>query len=159
MNGPREALDVALQIAVTGTDVPTGTDCEAWVRAALLAGGRPPVGNITVRLVDAEESARLNATYRNRPGPTNVLAFPGPGEMLSAPDAAEELGDLVVCWPVACREAAAQGKSAQHHFAHLVVHGTFHLIGYDHERPDEAGRMEALEIQALQSLGIADPYN
>jgi probable rRNA maturation factor len=155
-------LYVDLQVAVDGFFVPDDADCRAWVGAALSAGSRTVSGVVTVRLVSEDESAALNSSYRDKPGPTNVLAFSGPGDTLAitngdvAGDA--ELGDLVICLPVACREADEQGKQPKAHLAHLVVHGTLHLIGYDHEHEADAEHMESLEVEVLGELGFADPY-
>ncbi len=151
-------LRVDLQVAIDGHEVPADAQWRAWVAAALSAAGRAVSGTVTVRLVDTDESAALNASYRHRPGPTNVLAFSGPGEAPVAGADEVELGDLVICLPLACREAAEQGKSPVAHLAHLVVHGTLHLIGYDHGNEVDAGRMESLEIRILSGLGFANPY-
>lgn len=104
-----------------------------------------------------EEGAELNSTWRHKQGPTNVLAFPGPGAALP-PGVPREYGDLVICLPVVLREAAEQGKPPVAHLAHLVVHGTLHLLGYSHEAEADAARMEALETRVLATLGLADPY-
>ena len=151
-------LQVDLQCADAGFSVPDDADWTTWVGAALSVGGRPVAGIVTVRLVSEDESAELNFSYRNKPGATNVLAFPGPGDELVMPDVELELGDLVICLPVACREAEEQGKRPVDHLAHLVVHGTLHLIGYDHEQVADAGRMESLEVRVLGGLGLANPY-
>ena len=154
-------LQVDLQVAADKSAVPDGADWVAWVGAALSAGGRSASGVVTVRLVAEEESAALNSTYRDKPGPTNVLAFSGPGELMSevaVEQALLEHGDLVICLPIACREAVEQGKPPVAHLAHLVVHGTLHLIGYDHQQEADAERMESLEVRALNGLGIANPY-
>ena len=156
MNGTDQGLSVELQVAVNEPAGLAQADCRTWVAAALKAAGHPLAGSLTVRLVDETESESLNSQYRNKPGPTNVLAFPGPGE--AVPDGPAELGDLAVCWPVTENEAAAQEKPVLQHFAHLVVHGTLHLIGYDHVQAGEAEAMEQLEISALKQMGIANPY-
>jgi probable rRNA maturation factor len=126
--------------------LPRGAAINRWVRAAT---GRA-TGAVTVRLTGRAESARLNLQYRGKPAATNVLAFPA--------GVRGELGDLVICLPVVRREAAAQGKTAREHLAHLVVHGTLHLLGHDHERPASARRMECREVRILAGLGIPDPY-
>jgi probable rRNA maturation factor len=151
-------LRVDLQVAVDEPVIPAGADWKAWVGAALAAGGRVESGSVTVRLVTEDESAALNLSYRNKSGPTNVLAFPGPGEAVIETGVEMELGDLAICLPVACREADEQGKQAIAHLTHLVVHGVLHLIGYDHEHEADAERMESLEIRILDELGIANPY-
>jgi len=157
-------LRVDLQIAAGEPAVPDEADWEAWVHAALAAGESAASGVVTVRLVTEDESATLNLSYRDKPGATNVLAFPGDDSMILPLDVAgeaaveAELGDLVICLPVAYREADEQGKRPVAHLAHLVVHGTLHLIGYDHTLKDDAERMENLEVRILSGLGFADPY-
>jgi len=115
---------------------------------------------IGVACVDLAESQQLNLQYREKDKPTNVLSFPSdiPEEVLSMLDALP-LGDLVICIPVVLQEAVEQKKTAQEHFAHLLVHGVLHLLGYDHETSDEdAEEMEGLEVEILAKLNIANPY-
>ncbi|KRI62823.1 rRNA maturation RNase YbeY [Acinetobacter pittii] len=115
---------------------------------------------IGVACVDLDESQQLNLQYREKDKPTNVLSFPSdiPEEVLPML-AALPLGDLVICIPVVLQEALEQKKTAQNHFAHLLVHGVLHLLGYDHETSDEdAEEMEGLEIEILAKLNIANPY-
>ncbi|MBN6524273.1 rRNA maturation RNase YbeY [Acinetobacter pittii] len=115
---------------------------------------------IGVACVDLDESQQLNLQYREKDKPTNVLSFPSdiPEEVLPMLDALP-LGDLVICIPVVLQEALEQKKTAQNHFAHLLVHGVLHLLGYDHETSDEdAEEMECLEIEILAKLNIANPY-
>ncbi|HCT1803625.1 TPA: rRNA maturation RNase YbeY [Acinetobacter baumannii] len=115
---------------------------------------------IGIACVDLEESHQLNLQYREKDKPTNVLSFPSdiPEEVLPMLDALP-LGDLVICIPVLLQEALEQKKTAQNHFAHLLVHGVLHLLGYDHETSDEdAEEMEGLEIEILAKLNIANPY-
>jgi probable rRNA maturation factor len=119
-----------------------------WIKAALFADGE-----LTVRLVDAEEGRALNRAYRGKDYSTNVLTF---AYAESEDDPVS--GDLVLCCPVIEREAAEQGKSIEAHYAHMIVHGTLHAQGYDHETDDEAQEMEALETDILGRLGFADPY-
>jgi probable rRNA maturation factor len=111
-----------------------------------------------VRVVGSAESARLNARYRGRDRPTNVLSFPQPPLPARARAAVRALGDLVICPTVLRGEARAQAKTLRAHWAHLVVHGTLHLIGYDHERAADARRMERREIAVLRRLGFTNPY-
>lgn len=125
----------------------------AW-SAAGLAG--LPDSEVCVRLVDAAEMQNLNATWRERDQPTNVLSFPGAGENPAGGPA--HLGDVVICVPVVEREAGEQGKTLAAHVAHMLVHGMLHLQGHDHEVPDEAEVMESLERDVLQRLGFPDPY-
>ncbi|KXZ65837.1 rRNA maturation RNase YbeY [Acinetobacter venetianus] len=115
---------------------------------------------IGIACVDLAESHELNLQYREKDKPTNVLSFPSdiPEEMLSLLDA-EPLGDLVICIPVVLQEAIEQQKTATDHFTHLLVHGILHLLGYDHETSEaDAEEMEALEIEILKKLGVANPY-
>ena len=118
-----------------------------WIRAALAV----PAAEITVRVVDIEEGLALNRGYRGQDHATNVLTFP----YSSAPVLA---ADLVLCAPVVEREAEAQGVALDAHYAHLVVHGTLHAQGFDHERAADAKRMAAREREVLAALGFADPY-
>jgi probable rRNA maturation factor len=117
-----------------------------WIRAALSAPGQ-----ITVRIVDEDEGRALNRDYRGRDYATNVLTFDYQREPVV-------MADLVLCAPVVAREAREQRKPLEAHYAHLVVHGTLHALGWDHERAGPARRMEALEVHLLQALGFADPY-
>ena len=108
-----------------------------------------------MRVCDAAESQALNDNFRGKDKPTNILSFPA-GELAAAE---LPLGDLALCWPVACHEATEQHKPLHHHLAHLTVHGLLHLLGHDHEQDTEAARMEGLEIAILADLGIANPYH
>lgn len=135
-----------MQLATRAAPLPRGADLPGWIAAAGGAGR----GTVTVRLVGWRESRRLNEGYRGKAGPTNVLAFPA-----AAP---AELGDLVICLPLVHREAREQGKRPLAHLAHLVVHGTLHLLGHDHDQDASARRMETLEARILRRLGFSDPY-
>ena len=110
---------------------------------------------IGVSVVGPAESRRLNARYRGKDKPTNVLSFPVPELPVTGP---QPLGDLVICPQVLRTEAREQKKSLRAHWAHLVVHGSLHLIGYDHEQDDDADRMERREIAVLRRLGFKNPY-
>ncbi len=144
-------LEVDLSLGLEAEGLPTEDDFTRWA-ATVLPPGR---WNLSIRLVGAEEGQALNAQYRHKDYPTNVLSFPA-----ELPDGVELplLGDLVLCVPVVEREAAEQGKPLLHHWAHLTIHGVLHLLGHDHLQEDEAAAMEALEVQALARLGIPDPY-
>ncbi len=145
---------VAVQYACTRRAVPAVVSLRRFAAAAL--HGRTSIPALTIRVVGGPESARLNATYRGKTGPTNVLSFPFQAPPQAARDA---LGDLVICAPVVAREARAQGKSPRAHWAHMVVHGVLHLLGHDHIKAREARLMEGLEKRILADLGYADPYD
>lgn len=137
--------------------LPSAATLQHWVEVTL--AGRQGDAELTLRIVDRQESAYLNETYRHRPGPTNVLSFGlGPPVGLDIPPSTPLWGDVVICAPLVAEEAREQGKSPQSHWAHLVVHGVLHLLGYDHEEPAAAETMETLERQILGRLGYPDPY-
>ncbi|MGH8252144.1 MAG: rRNA maturation RNase YbeY [Steroidobacteraceae bacterium] len=141
-------LDIVLRYRTRRPWAPGPTTLRQWARLA--AGGRD--GELAIRVVDDRESRALNQRWRGRPGPTNVLSFPS-----DAPRG-RLIGDIVVCAPLVAREARAQGKPLAAHWAHMIVHGTLHLLGFDHARPADARRMEGRERALLAHLGIADPY-
>jgi len=145
-------IEVDIQRASEAPDQP---DDDSLIRWSALALRDKPDHELTIRLVDADESQALNSEYRHKDYPTNVLSFPAdlPPE-LNIP----LLGDLVICVPVVNREAAEQGKPREAHWAHMVIHGCLHLLGHDHIEDAEAEAMEQLERQLLAELGIADPY-
>lgn len=150
-------IDLDLQQASSGENLPLPAQFERWLTQAL-AGYRDHV-NVCIRLVDEAESQALNHNYRGKDKPTNVLSFPF--ELPAGVDDAEAqalLGDLVICVPVLEREAAEQGKTTEQHWAHLVVHGALHLLGFDHIDPQDAEVMENIERQVLANLGLPDPY-
>ena len=134
--------------------VPDEDDIRRWIAAAL-AGQRTEDTEVSLRLVDEAEMAQLNRAWRGESGATNVLSFPSdlPSE-LQLP----LLGDIVVCAPVVQREAREQAKALDAHWAHMLVHGTLHLLGYDHVDSDEAEAMEALESRILATLNYPCPY-
>ncbi|MFQ1048900.1 rRNA maturation RNase YbeY [Avibacterium paragallinarum] len=145
---------IDLQIATENSEnLPSEQQLQQWATAAVQAENLEP--EITIRIVDKAESQQLNATYRCKDYPTNVLSFP-----FECPEEVELplLGDLVICRQVVEREAAEQGKPLMAHWAHMVVHGCLHLLGYDHIEDDEAEEMESLETEIMQELGFADPY-
>jgi probable rRNA maturation factor len=147
------ALRVGLQRRVRSWS-PTRRDLAHWASAAL---GRHGAGReLGVCTVGEAESAQLNARFRGQDKPTNVLSFPA--AQLPAPRAPLPLGELVICPRVLEAEARAQDKTLRAHWAHLVVHGTLHLAGYDHVRAADARRMERREIAVLRRLGFANPY-
>ena len=129
-----------------------------WVTRAIEAARQSGDSEVSVRIVDAEEIQALNREYRGKDRPTNVLSFPA-GDIAGLPD--EEpapLGDIVVCASVVQEEASTQGKTLGDHWAHMLIHGALHLLGYDHQSDEEAEAMEALERTILGAHGIADPY-
>ena len=145
---------IDLQIACEQeSGLPTAEQIEQWATAAV----QPQSDEVemTVRIVDEAESHELNLNYRGKDRPTNVLSFP-----FECPDEVELplLGDLVICRQVVEREAQEQDKPVMAHWAHMVVHGSLHLLGYDHIEDDEAKEMESLETQIMTGLGFADPY-
>ncbi|UYM14080.1 rRNA maturation RNase YbeY [Endozoicomonas euniceicola] len=144
---------IDIQIASDSQRLPGEQDFQQWAEAAV--GSHRDEAEISLRIVDTEEGAELNQQWRQKQGPTNVLSFPSelPAE-LELP----LLGDLVVCAPVVEREAGEQKKSLQAHWAHMIIHGTLHLLGYDHIDDSEAEAMEALETEIVKSLGFPDPY-
>lgn len=147
-------LALELQLATEAAGIPDSEQFRAWAEAAL-AEERSGDTELVIRVVDNAESASLNERFRGKAGPTNVLSFPFHAP---APVPSDLLGDLVICAPVVAREAAEQGKPEAQHWAHMVVHGVLHLLGYDHLEPGEAEQMEALERRILAGLGLPDPY-
>ncbi|ESS73111.1 putative r RNA maturation factor YbeY [Methyloglobulus morosus KoM1] len=144
---------VELQIVFSSPGQPDKTHIQQWIDAALQGYGKD--AEIVVRIVGIHESAELNKQYRHKQGPTNILSFPadipeGLGLNL--------LGDLVICAPVIEREAMEQQKQLNHHWAHIVIHGVLHLLGYDHVKEEDADIMEDIEIKILQALNISNPY-
>lgn len=147
--------DIDLQLACDAHPLPTCEQLQSWCDAALSAVTADLNAELTVRIVTEEESRQLNFQYRDKDRPTNVLSFPFeaiPGIPLPL------IGDLVVCANVVKTEAEQQQKPLMHHWAHMIVHGTLHLLGYDHIEEAEAEEMEALEIRILSTLNIANPY-
>ncbi|GAB2522459.1 rRNA maturation RNase YbeY [Lysobacter humi (ex Lee et al. 2017)] len=146
-------LDLSVAYATERRGVPSPVSFRRWVAAAV--EGRSGPSEVSIRIVGEDEGRALNRQYRGRDYATNVLSFPA-----ELPDGLDLplLGDLVVCAPVVAREAAEQGKAVGDHYAHMTVHGTLHLLGWDHEDDAEAEAMEAEERRILAGLGIADPY-
>ncbi len=145
--------DIDIQLA-SDAEVPDDEAFRRWALAALAEQSQPR--EMTIRVVDENEIRQLNRDYRGKDYATNVLSFEAdlPPE-LDLP----LLGDIIICPAVVSREADEQGKSLESHWAHMVIHGTLHLQGYDHIEDSEAEVMEALEIAIMHKLGYADPYN
>ena len=153
-------MTVDIQYACEDAGVPEKDDIQSWVELAACESGRLPDQPVefAVRVVGEAEIQTLNQLYRNKDSATNVLSFPT-GNIAGLPDnAARQMGDIVVCASVVRDEALRQGKQLADHWAHMLVHGTLHLLGYDHAQDAEAEEMEQLEIAILESRGIANPY-
>ena len=146
MKNASKRLNLSVQYACNREGLPLRPDFVRWARAALVGGGE-----ITIRLVDAEEGQELNAEYRGKDYATNVLSFPYDTEPVV-------MGDLVICPSVVAREASEQNKPLAAHYAHLTVHGMLHLQGWDHDNDDDAEAMENEEKEILAALGYPDPY-
>jgi len=151
--GSKRLVRVDVQFACSSRGRPDPRRIRRWARSALAERRR--AGALTVRVVSETESAALNLRWRGKRGATNVLSFPAGGPPGDGP---ELLGDLVICAPVVDREARQQGKPRSAHWAHMVVHGTLHLLGYDHRTRTGAAAMEFLEIGLLAGLGVDNPY-
>jgi len=148
------SIELDLQLAVEDeTGLPSCDDFATWLSAAVTPF--QPQAEVTVRIVDEQESHQLNFEYRGKDKSTNVLSFP-----FEVPPGIEMdlLGDLVICRQVVEREAEEQNKPLLAHWAHMVVHGSLHLLGYDHIEDDEAEEMESLETEIMQKMGFEDPY-
>lgn len=146
-------IDLDLQIAHEFDNLPTFEQFEHWANKALAS--LKPDAELTIRISDASESQQLNHEYRGKNKPTNVLSFP-----FEAPPGIELplIGDLIICPEVVLQESIEQEKGFHDHFAHMVIHGCLHLMGYDHIDSEEALEMESLEKQLLDDLNIDDPY-
>lgn len=147
------AIELDLQIACEHADIPSQEQFLLWVETALSNTNKN--FELTIRIVDIEESQQLNSQYRQKNKPTNVLSFP-----FEVPEGIELnlLGDLVICADVVIQEASEQNKLKNNHWAHLVIHGCLHLLGYDHINEEEAIEMESIETQLLSTLSIDNPY-
>jgi len=146
-------IEVELQIASQAKTLPHPSQFREWINVTL--SNRLKTAEMTIRIVDEEESAELNQQYRRKKGPTNVLSFPYqqiPGVITRL------LGDIIICAPVVEAEATAQNKDLLAHWAHMVVHGTLHLLGFNHEFNEDAEEMEGMETEILVRLGFPPPY-
>jgi probable rRNA maturation factor len=145
-------IELDIQCESTTSSLPDNASFQSWVNEVLRDHDQ---AQLTIRLVDEEESAGLNFQYRSKKGATNVLSFPAD---LPAVVDLPLLGDIVICGPLVEREAREQGKGLQAHWAHLVIHGVLHLLGFDHQFQEQAQVMESREIFHLNALGFSDPY-
>lgn len=149
------ATDIEVQYQVSGDDLPSEAQIQQWVDSVLLPYKQP--FSVCIRIVTPAESQQLNAQYRAKDKPTNVLSF-----CFETPEFVEEdseiLGDLVVCADVVKTEANEQNKALFDHWAHMIVHGVLHLLGFDHIKEEDALEMEQLERDILAKLSITDPY-
>ncbi|EGU44945.1 MULTISPECIES: rRNA maturation RNase YbeY [Vibrio] len=148
------SIELDLQLAVENEQgLPTEQDIQFWLDKTIPQFQKS--AELTIRIVDTEESHQLNHEYRGKDKPTNVLSFP-----FEAPPGIELdlLGDLIICRQVVEKEAEEQNKPLLAHWAHMVVHGSLHLLGYDHIEDDEAEEMESLETEIMQAMGFEDPY-
>jgi len=154
----QRSLTIHVRRATRQGRVPAVAALRRW--ASLALGRRARGGELSVLVVGPARSRSLNHRYRGQDHATNVLSFPGTAAVpyARALPQTRVLGDLVICPQVLQREARAQGKSLRAHWMHLVIHGVLHLVGYDHQRPGDARRMERREIRLLRTLGVADPY-
>ncbi len=153
-------IELDLQNTIDSNRIPAFEKMQSWILAVLEKVDnnfeRP---EMTVRIVSCEESQQLNSDYCGKDKPTNVLSFPFEApEMIPAEELGEFLGDLVICEQVLQLEAEQQNKSIDSHWAHLIIHGVLHLLGFDHIEVQDANQMEALEIELMKELGFEDPY-
>lgn len=151
MNQP--GIDIDVQYAVSTDTTPDADSIRRWATSVLQSQAAPV--ELVIRIVDEAEMTSLNREYRGKDGPTNVLSFNSeiPPEVESV-----MIGDIVICAPVVMSECVLQNKAPDAHWAHLVIHGVLHLLGYEHDSDDEAQRMESVEARLLGELGFADPY-
>ncbi len=157
-------VDLELQNPYAFTVIPNKSECQQWVEAVLLAINYEKPCSLVIRFVDEEEGMALNHDFRNKDYATNVLSFPyevSEVELNIAELANSEnhIGDLVLCEKIVTDEANQQKKVLIEHWAHLIIHGTLHLHGYDHLTGDQAEAMESLEIEILKKIGYTNPYN
>ncbi len=153
MNRTINAMNIDVQYATDWPNLPDKNNIRQWVETALKDLNEN--AELTIRIVGEEEGTQLNELWRKSKGPTNVLSFTHDGAKEIAPDF---IGDIVICAPVVDREAIEQNKNNHAHWAHMVVHGVLHLIDFDHINPEDAERMESLEIKILEKLNVKNPY-
>ena len=147
-------LIVDIQMASASEEAPDPQSIERWIGAAI--GDQRGSTELSVRIVDAEEGQALNEQFRGSTGATNVLSFPFENE---SPEPLPLIGDIVICAPVVAKEAREQNKALNAHWAHMIIHGVLHLLGYDHQNENDANLMESLETEIMQGLGFPPPYS
>ncbi len=145
---------IDVQYACDKAGLPDKKLLSQWVNSTL--ENESSALELTLRIVNEDEGTALNEQWRKGTGATNVLSFPSETELELEP---RLLGDIIICAPVIEREAESQGKKLMDHWAHIVIHGTLHLLGYDHREEEDALSMEAMEIKILKTLNIDNPYN
>lgn len=165
---PAPALELDVQFGTGRRGVPHAKRMRAWADAAYRAHLNSrvsrsrakktlPPAQVSLRIVGAAESRKLNREWRGKDYATNVLSFPA-GDVVMPREELPSLGDLAICVPVVTREAKQQHKESDAHWAHMVVHGVLHLLGYDHENERDANLMETCEKKILGQFGFTDPY-
>lgn len=147
-------IKVEIQRVTPARGLPENRQIRHWIKKALSVLQKENA-ELTVRIVDEKEGAQLNRTWRKKTGPTNVLSFQYEDEHYND----NFIGDMVLCAPVIISEAREQNKNPESHWAHMIVHGTLHLLGYDHIKTREAEKMESMEVRILESMGYKNPYH
>jgi len=147
-------LIVDIQMASASEEAPDPQSIERWVSAAI--DNQRDSTELSIRIVDTEEGRALNEQFRGSTGATNVLSFPFENE---SPEPLPLIGDIVICAPVVRKEASDQNKTLNAHWAHMIIHGVLHLLGYDHQNETDANLMESLETEIMQGLGFPPPYS
>lgn len=149
-------LTLDVEYTISNTEFPTEEQFKTWVLSTLELTYQKSNAELSIRIIDKNESAMLNQTYRKKTGPTNVLSFPMEASIDIVPP---HLGDLAICAPLVLQEAHEQNKSIISHWAHLTIHGILHLLGYDHQTDKDASKMEAIEKHIMKKLSYQDPYH
>jgi probable rRNA maturation factor len=147
-------LIVDIQMASASEEAPDPQSIERWVSAAI--DNQRDSTELSIRIVDTEEGQALNEQFRGSTGATNVLSFPFENE---SPEPLPLIGDIVICAPLVLKEASEQNKTLHAHWAHMIIHGVLHLLGYDHQNETDANLMESLETEIMQGLGFPPPYS
>ncbi len=157
-----QTVQIDVQVASGVVSAPQVSDIQKWVEQAISRVGTDATRDleVSVRVVGEEEARSLNKQFRDQDSTTNVLSFPSrdAGSAVLPVESMLALGDIVICGPVVVREAQEQGKDSSDHWAHMLVHGALHLLGYDHETDAQAAEMESLEVRILADGGVANPY-